>query len=190
MNAFECYQNYLALKLHFTDDEYDYHKYHGKVSASVDSFKARKDRFFFEKIAKHNDPFGFLLANIVSNPHTYVRDIAYDETAKTIYNKYLKTKESLSYIFTQDLSKLDKNLKSYFIVESNQHPKIIKLYLSNKISLETLCILADITKCLPYWNKQLKGDVIYRDVGLLVSKYTAFLKYDKEKFTKIIQTKR
>ena len=190
MNAYECYQTYLGLKLHFTNKDYDYHKYHGKVNASVDSFRTRNDRFFFEKLAKHIDPFSFLLSNIIANPSAYVRDLAYDEEAKHIYTKWLKTKESLSYIFTQELSQLDQDLKSYFIADPNNHPKIIKLYLSNKISLETLCILVDIINCLPYWNKRLKGDIIYDDVGMLIQKYTAFLQYDKEKFKEIIRNKR
>ena len=54
MTGFEVYKMYLALKQHFTKDNYDYQKYNGKVSASEKSFEERRDRFFFKKLAtKH-----------------------------------------------------------------------------------------------------------------------------------------
>jgi hypothetical protein len=187
MNSFEVYQTYLALKLHFTNPDYDFFKYHGKVSASVDTFSNRKDRFFFEKLAKHNDPVGFLLANIISNPHTYVRDLAYSEDAKRVYLDWLKKKESLSYVFGEELSNLSRDFNGNFVCISGVHPPLLRLYLANKITLETLCILCDLTGCLKYWAKQMKGDIIYDDIELLVRKYTPFLQFDKEKFSKIIR---
>jgi hypothetical protein len=189
MNSFELYQTYLALKQHFTNPDYDYFKYHGKVKASADKFSSRKDRIFFEKIARHNDPVGFLLANIVANPTTYIRELAYSEEAKRVYANWLKTKESLSYAFGSDLEQLDPDFNKNFICSPGSHPRLLRLYLSGKVTLETLCILCDLTGCLKHWNNKLKGDVIYDDVGVLVQKYQHFLKYDKEKFKKIIRNK-
>jgi len=65
MSAFECYKEYVALKNHFTQKSYDYVKYNGKTSVKADSFNSRKDKIFFEKLAKHKDPKGFLIANLV-----------------------------------------------------------------------------------------------------------------------------
>ena len=53
MMPFDTYKTYLALKNHFTKDNYDYHKYCGKVRASVDSFYKRKDRFWFERVSRN-----------------------------------------------------------------------------------------------------------------------------------------
>ena len=55
MTPYECYNEYLALKNHFTKPEYDYIKYQGKLRTKVDTFQKRKDRIFFEKLAKHED---------------------------------------------------------------------------------------------------------------------------------------
>ena len=54
MEAWECYQMYLGLKLHFTTD-YDYKKYSGKTSATKASFLKRRDRNFFAKTARKYD---------------------------------------------------------------------------------------------------------------------------------------
>ena len=186
MNSFDAYRTYLALKQHFSSD-YDYFKYQGKVNATISSFQARRDRFFFDKLAKHNDPVGFLLSNIIHNPTAYIRELAYGENEKTIYKKWLKTKESLSYIFTTELAALDPDFNSNFVCKSNDHPPLLKTYLRGKISLETLTILCTLTGCDKRWDKQLGGDIIYEDISKLIKKYTPFITYDKDKFKEIVR---
>jgi hypothetical protein len=185
MNAFEVYQTYLALKLHFTSD-YDYFRYNGKVKADVKSFSGRKDKFFFEKLAKQNDPTGFILANIVADPTTYAKELAYDEQAKIIYRKWLKNKESLSYVFASEIKQLDPNFNKNFVCGSGYHPILLRLWLAERITLETLCIVCDITRCINYWDKQLKGDTFYDNSSLLIKKYTPFITYDKAKFKELL----
>ena len=52
MSPYEVYTTYLALKKHFTDKKYDYHKYRGKTRTSKNAFNARRDRYFFEKMSR------------------------------------------------------------------------------------------------------------------------------------------
>ena len=189
VKAFEAYKLYVALKLHFTDDNYDYFKYNGHVKADAHSFESRRDRYFFEKLAKHTNPRDFLLANLVSGQRSYIRDLAYGDEAKKTYSAWLRVKESLTYVFTEDLSNLKPNLKDNFVCPNNQHPYLLKLYLGGHIKIETLSILCDITGCLRVWDNKLEGDPIYHDVGMLVKKYIPFLNYDKEKFKSIIRNK-
>ena len=49
--GFDVYKTYLAVKLHFASDTYDYYKYDGKVNAKLDTFTKRKDRYFFHKLS-------------------------------------------------------------------------------------------------------------------------------------------
>lgn len=49
--------------------------------------------------------------------------------------------------------------------------------------------MCDIAKCLPYWDRQMKGDIVYEDIGTLIKKYTPFISYDKDKFRKIVVEK-
>ena len=44
MTAFETYGAYLALKRHFTTDQYDYFRYNGIVKYSAKSFENRRDK--------------------------------------------------------------------------------------------------------------------------------------------------
>ena len=52
MDGFEVYKTYLAIKLHFTRDNYNFDQYNGGTRATNDSFNRRNDRFFFHRIAK------------------------------------------------------------------------------------------------------------------------------------------
>ena len=73
MEAWESYQMYLGLKLHFTSD-YDYQKYGGKTSASKSSFLKRRDRSFFARVArKYGDKtLEYFIANFIKFPKGYV----------------------------------------------------------------------------------------------------------------------
>ena len=54
MTDFEAYLQFLALKLHFTSDHYDYFKYNGKHNASLESYDKRTDKRFFKRLARRN----------------------------------------------------------------------------------------------------------------------------------------
>lgn len=186
MTPFEVYRDYLALRNHFNSETYDYFKYQGKSSIGKDSFTTRKDRFFFEKVAKHKDPHGFMLSNFIANPKSWIRDMAYSEDAERVYQEWQKRKDSLTYTIQNDLGKLSFPFDSNFICKSNQHSYLFTLYLGKQITLETICVLSNLVGCLAYWNKQMKDDIVWRQSGLLVKKYTPFIKYDPAKIKKIV----
>jgi len=47
VTPYQVYTEYLALKSHFTNKNYDYFKYNKKVRATLTSFNRRKDKYFF-----------------------------------------------------------------------------------------------------------------------------------------------
>jgi len=187
MTPSEVYQDYMALRRHFNSSSYDYFKYYGKVRGDAEnSFNKRKDKFFFEKVAKHRDPHGFMLANFAKYPKTWIRDIAYSDGAEKTYQDWLKRKESLTCLLQKDLSKLQFPFDLNFAIEDRQLSHLLVLYLGGEINIETTCILTDLVGCYRYWNKQLKEDVIWQEIGQLIKKYTPFVKYDKDKVNKIV----
>jgi hypothetical protein len=103
MTGFESYQIYLAMKNHFTKDGYDFFKYNGKVRVKESSFIKRNDKLFFEKLAKHDDPYGLLVSNLSQNPKLWIRDISYSDAANEMYIKWLKIQQSMKYTVKQDL---------------------------------------------------------------------------------------
>lgn len=188
MTPFEAYKTYLALKKHFSSDSYDYFRYNGKMRVSADSFSKRKDKFFYEKLARKDDLINYLIANLVNNQNTWVRDLL-SESANTVYNDWLKRVQSLSYTVREETSNLLEDFDKNFLVNDGSHPHLLKLYLSNRVSLETLCVLSDLVGFRGVWDKKLSDDIIWKEVSKKIEKYTRFINYDKEKIRNILVDK-
>ncbi len=186
MSAYECFKEYIALKNHFTQSSYDYFKYNGKSRVTVDTFEKRNDKLFFMKMAKHSDAFNYMLANLLDDEKAWIKDIAYSPKAEQIYQDWMKRSQSLTYVFSNELAKLDSDFNSNFKVKDNSHPLLLKLYLRREISLETLIILVDLVGCVKYWSKKMEYDPNWDNVSIKIQKYRPFLKYDREKYKKIV----
>ena len=187
MTPFEAYKEYLALKNHFTKPEYDYKKYNGKLKVNADSFNTRKDKLFFQKLAKHPDVHNFLVANLSRNEKAWIKELAYSEEAEKTYKDWLKRNQSLTYVIKNEIKQLDSPFDLNFIVSKNKpHPPLLKLYLGGYVSLETLCVLLDITKAKKHWDSKMEYDPIYQEIKLKIEKYTPFVKYEKEKVKNIV----
>jgi hypothetical protein len=185
--SFKTYVDYLALKRHFTNESYDYHKYNGKIRASFESFQTRNDAFYFAKLSQKQDTHNLLLSNIVKNPKIWVRELC-EEQAEQIYLDWKKRIDGLTYHFTNDLSKLNEDYKTNFSVSANgQTPKLISLYLQKQISLETFSILAHLSNVFPYWSAEVKDKIVAGDIIKLSQKYYPFLNIDKKKFQAIVK---
>jgi hypothetical protein len=182
MNSFEAYQTYLAIKRHFEPGStYDYHRYGGKTSASVNSFEGRKDKLFFMKLAKHPDVINFLVANLSYNPKLYVRNIAYDAACQKRYEERQKFIESMSYSVANQFSVSEpEEFNKMLRAESNEHPMILQKYLVGKLRLETLCVLDDLTNFSRSWEKIIGNDPVVAEVLEKIAKMKPFLTYDKE----------
>jgi len=180
MSAFDAYKEYVAIKNHFTKPNYDYVKYNGKTGLKVESFNRRKDKLFFEKLAKVKNVHEFLIANLSDNPKLWIRDLAYSESAQVTYNNWQKRQQSLTYNFKNDLKKIIEEPKG------DHHPAAIRLFLANQISLESLCIFAELTHAVKQWDKRFEYDPIWDDLRTRIIKYTPFIKYDKVKLKKIM----
>jgi len=186
MSAFECYKEYLALKNHFSKPDYDYFKYNGKVKSNSVSFEKRADKFFFQKLAKHPDVHNFLVANFSVDEKMWIRNLAYNESAEKTYKSWLKRQQSLTYVFKQELDKLDKDFNSNFVCKNNEHPLLLRKFLGNEVSLETLCLLLELTGAKTHWNSKMQYDFVYETVKTKIEKYTPFIKVDKEKLKNIV----
>lgn len=186
MEPFEAYKKYLALKQHFTRDSYDYHKYNGKVNAKNTSFEVRKDKYMFYKLSKKRDVEGFLIANMVYDDKAWIGDLLSSESER-VYIEWLKRQESLSYVFQNDLSKLDDDMNVNFKVKDGEYPYALILYMRKEICIETLIIIDSITKIFKHWNKSIVDPVLWPDIYKKCLKYEAFLKYDKKAYANLLK---
>ncbi len=184
MDAFEAYTMYVALKLHFTSD-YDYHKYHGKTSAKRSSFETRRDKYHYHKLSKKSDPLNYAVSNIITHgTGVWVGALVSDKKYEETYTDWLKRKESLSYFFESDLARLDPD--TCLSVSDGQYPDLLKEYVKQKISIETIILLDKFVGFLDVWNKKIIDTALWPEIYNLCKKYSPFVEYDREKIKKII----
>ena len=186
VEPFEVYRYYLALRLHFTTDQYDVVKQSGRVKASKQAFFKRKDLLAIRRVAEtysDEEVVNFLVANFVSGDRW---GGVFDVEAKSRYTQWKKRLESISYTFDQELDRLIFTAEKHTMtiaecLSTGHHPLILKMYLRQDISIETLVILNNLTKFVEDLDISLKDDLIWPDVSRIVKKYTPFLSYNKEK---------
>jgi len=191
MAPFDCYKTYLALKNHFTKDSYDYHKYCKKTRASLQSFYKRRDRFWFEKMSRQRtekEVEDFFVANFVScnDPETlWIGEIM--KEGEDRYKNWQRKIQSLSYLFKEETQSLFEENKFEKVFDcSKGHPILLKKYLTNNISLETLVICEKIFLYSKNFDKKLQ-DPVWETVGRRIKKYSPFIHIDVFKYKKILK---
>ena len=185
-DSFNAYVKFLALKKHFTTDNYDYFKYNGKVRANYETFMSRSDAYSFAKLAKKDDFEGLILSNILINKNIWVRDLL-DSEAEARHMNWRKKIESLGYVFKSELAHLDDEYKQNFISRDGQHPLVMTLLLQKKISLETFTILAFISNIFSYWSEKIVDKHVSFDIIDKSKKYKPFLDFDSNRFKTIVK---
>ena len=189
MTEFEAYQNYLALKLHFLDSNYDYIKYNGKVSASVDSFKSRKDKYQFLKLSKKlsdEQITEYYIANFIRNKKWI------GEFDQQNWNEHKRITQSLEYIFINDVEKLltlEPEFDIIFNCDKGNHPKLLKSYLSKKITLETLVILERLLRYRKRFDKEIIETYVWPNISRRIRKADPFIEADIVKCKQMLMEK-
>ena len=185
-DSFNAYVKFLALRKHFTTDNYDYFKYNGKVRANYETFMSRNDAYSFAKLAKKDDVQGLILSNLLINKNIWVRDLL-DSEGEARYMNWRKKIESLGYVFKSELAHLNDEYKRNFISVDGQHPYVMTLLLQKKISLETFTILTFMANIFSYWSEKIVDKHISFDIIDKSRKYKPFLEFDTNRFKTIVK---
>jgi len=189
MTSYDAYRLYLAIKLHFTTPNYDYFKHNAKVNSSLNAFLKRNDRFFFHKLATKygDDLMMYFVSNFVDRPKTWVGDLVRAD-GDTIYNKWRKYNESFSYNFRNDCVLVSNIINAdsirfddVFSVVNGQHPRMLRLLLSGKISIQSLIIFDKILSFVGRWDKEIAETVIWPEKSFKIAKLRPFVNVNTTK---------
>ena len=191
MMPFDAYKCYLAMKNHFTKDNYDYQKYRGKTRATHQAFYKRKDRFWFEKFARQKtdqEVEEFFVANFTScsDPESlWIGEMIKEGEGR--YQDWQKKVQSLSYVFKQEAEDLFMDNKVDEVFDcSKGHPPILRKYLGGGISLESMVICDRIFGYGKNFDKDL-NDPVWETVSRRVKKYKPFLNINVQRYKKILK---
>jgi len=174
MTDFEAYRQFLALKLHFTSEHYDYFKYNGKHNATMASFEKRTDKRFFKKLVRKNiNITEYYVANLVNGKEWI------SQFEDSVWKEWLARSQSIEYNFINEAEKLltlAGNFDIIFNCDEGTHPKLLKAYLAKKISLETLVILDRLVRYRRVFDREIDESYIWPKVSMLIQKYEPFVK--------------
>ena len=200
MNGFEIYKVYLAVKLHFTskNQSYDFHKHGGRTTAKLATFTKRRDRYFFHKLSKSYNSttiVDYFVSNFVTNTNLWVGDII-GHSGDENYKEWSKRIEALHYYYEQDIDYLlermtanDMRFDDIFTSKDGQHPPIVKMILSKKISVETFVILEDILSFAKRLDKEISETVLWPKLHDRMVRYRPFLKFNITKYKVTLRKK-
>ena len=188
--GYDAYCLYLAINNHFYSDSYDYFKYNGKVSAKLESFMKRKDKYHFAKLSrKYNDELkDFLVANF-SKKKYYVRELLEMECEKN-YIEFKKRKQKLTYLITEEMKYLFdkyKHIDFCIGIKDGQHSNILREYLGGRIAAETLVAVDKIFGIFTDYDTMVSENFIWPKTRKRLDSLAPFLELEHKKLETILQ---
>ena len=186
--GFDVYKTYLAVKLHFTSKNYDYHKYDGKVNCKLDTFTKRNDRYFFHKLSvkyKQEEILDFFVSNFIKDEKKWGGSLLRND-GQDIYLDYKKRKESFGYHFRNDLVCISDVINTdnirfddVFNVYNGQHPRVLRLLLQKKLHIQTFVALNELLSFSKNWDKEIKENVVWPKISSTIAKLKGFIRFNK-----------
>ena len=192
MTGYETFGLYQALKLHFTQESYDFFKYNGKTNISVTTFENRKDKYHFYKLsrrlAQKEDMIDFIVANLVEDEKTWVGSLLMQES-EVNYRKHQKVIQSISYTFENDCQKLFDGIKNPndVLMTDGDYPVLLKKGLQKSVNIESVCLLNNMLGFVPMWTKKITDTIHWPNYRMKLLKYSAFIPKDDVKYKLIIK---
>lgn len=195
VHPYDAYAYYMAIKLHYERPGYDALKYNFKTSANQKAFMARKDKFYFAKLAKKFDTNEELIGYYVSNfmhGSKWVGDLL--ESGDNNYMEWKRYHESMKYRFSEDIGTLvdyiqarGTDFDSLFTAEDDeQHPPIIKLLIREEISIETAVLLDKMIGYVKRLDKTITETLVWPELSLKIAKTKPFVNADLKELKKIV----
>ena len=185
--GFEVFKLYLAVKLHFTTDTYDYEEYGGKVNCKLETFTKRNDRYFFHKLSKRyneRDILDYFVANFTLNSNKWIGNLIQND-GRDIYLDFKKRKESFGYHFRSDLvavrNDFDNRGVSFddgFLCSGGQHPRLLRLLIQKRASFQTIVALNYFLSFTKNWDKEITENVVWPKISSTIAKLKPFVKFN------------
>ena len=184
--GFDVFKTYLAVKNHFTTD-YNYIKYGGRVTAKLESFTKRPDRYFFHKLSKkynEKDILDFFVSNFAVDGNKWIGNVLNNEGTEN-YTRYRKYKEAFGYHFrndcvsiVHDFSRRGISFNDGFRIINGQHPRVLRLLIQKKIHIQTAIVLDTILSFSKIWDKEITEKVVWPKIAHTITKLKPFVNFN------------
>jgi hypothetical protein len=193
VDGFKAYKYYIAVKLHYTKDSFDVFKNRGNLKGTREAFNARNDRMMFDKLARKYPVDKDLIQYYVAN-FAYGNDAAvysFDDAESNLL-EWNRRKQSITKIFQDDCNKIildacKNKIKSGAVLNltNKGYCSILKLFLGNQITLETIRIIDDMLPVLHSWKQNESMLLLWENEIRRIEKSKGFVTYDRDKIVKV-----
>ena len=196
IHGFDVYRMYLAMKQHFSNPNYDFFQYDGKVNAKEETYQQRNDFYFFETIARKyqkDEIQELLLASFIRSKDStkvWIGDIK--RSGKDRWVAWQKQTQSMSYLVEQDFGTMVHHMetKGYsfndLFAPLGSHPTLLRLYIKGDVSLETLVIMDICLGFTKQWDNQMT-DPLWEGLSFKIKKYKPFLSINSSKYRELMK---
>lgn len=186
-NGLEAFETYLALKMHFDrSNKYDYFVYNGKTRVNMESFRKRKDSYFFEKAAKNFTKDHYILRVIVdiekNGSSAWIRNIFEKDVMmralmiEEYRKRYLEKFEKDMSVLISELLKMKRSFKSEVLPAKNDYPVLLKKYIVGAFLPEFLIGLNSCLKLFKFWDKRIgESNPVWEPRARFLRKYIPFI---------------
>ena len=199
IHGFDVFRMYLAMKLHFTKENYDYFESNGKARANEENYQQRNDFYFFETLARKytkEEIQELLFASFfVSEEPSKVWIGSIKKSGKDCWLAWKKAQQSLTYTFEQDTKSMvgvmateGYTFNTFLSSVEQTHPPLLKLLIKRRVNLETFIVMDIVLGFTKQWDKNLH-DPLWENISLKVKKIKPFLSIDSNKYRHILKEK-
>lgn len=192
MTGYETYVLFQALKRHFTQEKFDFFKYHGQINTSKETFENRKDKWHFYKLSRKftskEDMTDFFIANLLEDENIWVNNLLQEE-ADIRYIEYKKVMQSLAYTFENDCISLFEDCKdpNSLLITTGDYPILLTKALRKEIHIQTLVLLNIILGFVPMWSKTITDTIRWPNYYMKMLKIASFLPQDSVRYKLILK---
>jgi len=193
MTPYEVFSLFHSLKLHFTQDTYNFFKYQGKIKISIDAFENRKDKWHFAKLSRKfsnkEDCIDYIVANLVENDKIWVGNLL-EESSEIFYKQRQKVLQSLSYTFENDCKLIFedcKNPNEVLKVIDGEHPVLLKKTMRKEIQIESFVVLDKILNFTKSWSNKIEDTILWPEYKKKIYKYGDFVNIEPTKYKLILK---
>lgn len=181
MDGFKAFKYYTAIKLHFTNPQFNVFVNRGRVKGSRAAFLSRNDHLLFEKLAQQlpndKDFIQYIAANFMyGNPNM----VYSSDEAMANFKEFQRRKQSITRVFTNDLDTITSSGAQYEF-SGLQIPDVVQLLMAKRITLETMVILNDMDAIVDKMRQSTHIALLLGDDLLRIEKSKGFVKYDPYK---------
>jgi len=166
-------ERYIAVKLHFSTDGYDFFKYNGRVRSGRINSRDAGRLARIEKKYRGQELTDYLVANVAAGK-TWVGDFS-----EKTYLEWRRRVESLRYHLRDQVGIIARECtgdpRRMWEPGESSYPPVLRLHMGRRLSLETMAATDMVLRYAGSWKKAYSSDVVVPDYARLIRKYVPFL---------------